>query len=157
MGWMMISGDTDKAKDYINGINMLASMRLCANMPMQHAVQTALGGYQSILDLTSKSGRMYQQMDYAFHRINEIPGLSCVRPKGAMYLFPKIDTERFNISDDEQFVLDLLSAKHMLVVHGKAFNWPKADHFRLVFLPHKETLKKAFDNLEDFLSSYRQS
>ena len=156
VGWMMISGNTEKAQDYINGINMLASMRLCANMPMQHAVQTALGGFQSILELTKDSGRLYQQMDYAHQRVNAIPGLSCVRPKGAMYLFPKIDTQRFNITDDEQFVLDLLSSKHILLVHGKAFNWPEPDHFRLVFLPHKETLESALDSLEDFLGSYKQ-
>ncbi|MEL0037266.1 MAG: aminotransferase class I/II-fold pyridoxal phosphate-dependent enzyme, partial [Gammaproteobacteria bacterium] len=157
VGWMMISGETDQASDYINGINILASMRLCANMPMQHAVQTALGGYQSILDLTKESGRLYQQMDYAYSRINSIDGLSCVRPKGAMYLFPKIDTALFGIKDDEQFVLDLLMAKHILIVHGKAFNWSEPDHFRLVFLPHMETLESALDNLADFLSSYRQS
>ncbi len=157
VGWMMISGETEQASDYINGINILASMRLCANMPMQHAVQTALGGYQSILDLTKESGRLYQQMDYAYNRINSIEGLSCVRPKGAMYLFPKIDTGLFGIKDDEQFVLDLLMAKHILIVHGKAFNWSEPDHFRLVFLPHMETLESALDNLADFLSSYRQS
>ena len=157
VGWMMISGETEQANDYINGINILASMRLCANMPMQHAVQTALGGYQSILDLTEQSGRLYQQMDYAYNRINSIEGLSCVRPKGAMYLFPKIDTALFGIKDDEQFVLDLLMAKHILIVHGKAFNWSEPDHFRLVFLPHMETLESALDNLADFLSSYRQS
>lgn len=157
VGWMMISGETDQASDYINGINILASMRLCANMPMQHAVQTALGGYQSILDLTKESGRLYQQMDYAYNRINSIEGLSCVRPKGAMYLFPKIDTALFGIKDDEQFVLDLLMAKHILIVHGKAFNWSEPDHFRLVFLPHMDTLESALDSLADFLSSYRQS
>ena len=157
VGWMMISGETEQASDYINGINILASMRLCANMPMQHAVQTALGGYQSILDLTKESGRLYQQMDYAYNRINSIEGLSCVRPKGAMYLFPKIDTALFGIKDDELFVLDLLMAKHILIVHGKAFNWSEPDHFRLVFLPHMETLESALDSLADFLSSYRQS
>ena len=157
VGWMMISGETEQANDYINGINILASMRLCANMPMQHAVQTALGGYQSILDLTKESGRLYQQMDYAYNRINSIEGLSCVRPKGAMYLFPKIDTALFGIKDDEQFVLDLLMAKHILIVHGKAFNWSEPDHFRLVFLPHMETLESALDSLADFLSTYRQS
>ena len=157
VGWMMISGETDQASDYINGINILASMRLCANMPMQHAVQTALGGYQSILDLTKQSGRLYQQMDYAYNRINSIEGLSCVRPKGAMYLFPKIDIASFGIKDDEQFVLDLLMAKHILIVHGKAFNWSEPDHFRLVFLPHMETLESALDSLADFLSTYRQS
>ncbi len=157
VGWMMISGNTEHAEDYLNGINMLASMRLCANMPMQHAVQTALGGFQSILDLTRETGRLYQQMDYANERINSIPGLSCIRPKGAMYLFPKLDCERFNITDDEQFVLDLLSSKHILVVHGRAFNWPDPDHFRIVFLPHRENLEIALDKLEDFLSSYRQN
>ena len=156
VGWMMIGGQTGRATDYISGINMLASMRLCANMPMQHAVQTALGGYQSILDLTKQSGRLYQQMDYAYHKINSIDGLSCARPQGAMYLFPKINTEKFNIKDDEQFVLDLLLAKHMLIVHGKAFNWPDPDHFRMVFLPHMETLESALDSLADFLSWYRQ-
>lgn len=156
MGWMMISGRTNHAQDYLDGLNMLASMRLCANMPMQHAVQTALGGYQSILDLTRKEGRLYQQMDFATDQINAIDGLSCVRPKGAMYLFPKIDVKKFNITDDEQFVLDLLRAKNILVVHGRAFNWHKPDHFRVVFLPHKDTLTKALGDLSDFLKTYRQ-
>jgi alanine-synthesizing transaminase len=156
VGWMMLSGQLDHAKDYLEGLNMLASMRLCANMPMQHAVQTALGGYQSILDLTCPEGRMYQQMDYAEKRINEIDGLSCFRPRGAMYLFPKIDCSKFNILDDEQFVLDLLRAKNILVVPGRAFNWPAPDHFRIVFLPHKENLAKAIHDINDFLSTYRQ-
>ena len=156
VGWMMLSGQMSHAQDYLDGLNMLASMRLCANMPMQHAVQTALGGYQSILDLTSPDGRMYQQMDFAEKAINEIPGLSCVRPKGAMYLFPKIDVKKFNITDDEKFVLDLLRSKNILVVHGRAFNWPDPDHFRIVFLPHIENLTKAVADIKDFLSTYKQ-
>ena len=157
VGWMAISGVVEEAQDYIAGLNMLASMRLCSNMPMQHAIQTALGGYQSIFDLTKSSGRLYQQMDFAYKRINEIPGVSCVRPKGAMYLFPKIDRAKFNIKDDELFILDLLKAKNILLVHGRAFNWPEPDHFRLVFLPHKETLQKALDSLEEFLADYKQT
>jgi len=157
VGWMILSGDVASAQDYIAGLNMLASMRLCSNVPMQNAIQTALGGFQSIYELTRPGGRLYEQMNFASERLNSIPGISCVRPKGAMYLFPKLDVERFNITDDEQFVLDFLKAEKILLVHGRAFNWPDPDHFRIVFLPHRETLEAALDALERFLSTYQQA
>lgn len=156
VGWMILTGPKRLAKDYINGLDMLSSMRLCANVPMQYAVQTALGGYQSINDLIVPEGRLYQQMDLCHQLINQIPGLSCTRPKGAMYLFPKIDTKKFNIKNDEQFVLDFLQAKQVLLVHGTAFNWSQPDHFRIVFLPHKEELTQAITSLGDFLETYQQ-
>ncbi len=156
MGWIILTGPKRLAKDYIEGLNMLSSMRLCANVPMQHAVQTALGGYQSINDLVAPQGRLYQQMVLCHQLINDIPGLSSKRPKGAMYLFPKIDITKFNITNDEQFVLDLLIEKQILLVHGRAFNWFEPDHFRIVFLPHHEDLQKAILDIADFLESYRQ-
>ncbi|MGB0495115.1 MAG: aminotransferase class I/II-fold pyridoxal phosphate-dependent enzyme, partial [Kangiellaceae bacterium] len=133
------------------------SMRLCANVPMQHAVQTALGGYQSIYELTKPNGRLYEQMKLSYELINQVPGLSCTKPKGALYLFPKIDVKRFNITDDETFVLDFLKAKNVLLVHGRGFNWHQPDHFRLVFLPHKKELKEAIGSLASFLHNYQQS
>ncbi|TQV72176.1 pyridoxal phosphate-dependent aminotransferase [Aliikangiella marina] len=157
VGWMILTGPKRVAQDYISGLDMLSSMRLCANMPMQYAIQTALGGYQSIQDLVAPAGRLYQQMDLCHRLINDIPGLSCVRPKGAMYCFPKIDTKKFNIKDDEQFVLDYLVDKQVLLVPGGAFNWQQPDHFRIVFLPHKDQLKTALESMADFLLSYRQS
>lgn len=157
VGWMLISGAKKQAKGYIEGINMLASMRLCSNVPMQYAVQTALRGYQSIYQLTKPSGRLYEQMQLSYEMINQIPGLSCTKPQGALYLFPKIDTKRFNISDDEKFVFDFLKAKNVLLVHGRGFNWKTPDHFRLVFLPYKLQLANAISSLENFLQSYKQS
>jgi len=157
VGWMLLTGPKRLAQDYIAGLDMLSSMRLCANVPMQFAVQTALGGYQSIDDLVRPTGRLYQQMEKAYQLVNDIPGLSVTRPKGAMYLFPKIDVERFGIVDDEQFVLDFLREKHVLLVHGKAFNWKNVDHFRIVFLPHEEQLIQSIGALGDFLSNYRQT
>ncbi len=156
VGWMLISGAKKQAQDYIQGINMLASMRLCANVPMQHAVQTALGGFQSIYELTKAGGRLYEQMTESYKLINSVPGLSCTRPQGALYLFPKIDVKRFNIKDDEKFVLDFLKEKNVLLVHGRGFNWKTPDHFRLVFLPYKKELKKAINSLGNFLSGYSQ-
>lgn len=156
-GWMFLTGPKHLATDYIAGLDMLSSMRLCANVPSQHAIQTALGGYQSINDLTRVDGRLYQQMEMACQMVNDIPGLSCTRPKGAMYLFPKIDTRKFNIKSDEQFVLDFLNAKHILLVHGTAFNWKQPDHFRIVFLPHLDELKSAILALGEFLDGYSQS
>ncbi len=156
VGWIILTGPRSQAKDYIEGLDMLSSMRLSANVPMQYAVQTALGGYQSINDLIDSEGRLYQQMDLCHRLINDIPGVSSTRPKGAMYLFPKIDISRFNISDDERFVLDLLREKHILLVHGRAFNWPEPDHFRIVFLPHHEDLEKAIASIRDFLTTYKQ-
>lgn len=155
-GWMILTGPKLRAKDYIDGLNMLASMRLCPNVPTQFAIQQALGGYQSINDLVANDGRLYRQMDYAYKALNAIDGITCTRPKGAMYLFPKIDRKKFNIHDDEKMVLDLLKEKHILLVHGRGFNWPDPDHFRLVFLPHMEELKPALEALADFFATYRQ-
>lgn len=156
VGWMVLSGAVHLADDYMAGLNMLASMRLCANVPMQHAVQIALGGYQSIYELTADDGRLKIQRDIMVQRLNAIPGISCTNPKGAMYGFAKIDTKKFNISNDEQMVLDLLRQEKILLVHGRAFNWPEPDHFRVVFLPHAEQLYKAFDRIAYFFSHYRQ-
>jgi alanine-synthesizing transaminase len=156
VGWMFLTGPKEEAASYIEGLNILASMRLCANVPCQHAVQAALGGYQSINELIVPGRRLYDQMDYANKRVSEIEGLSCVRPKGAMYLFPKIDLKKVPIKDDELFVLDFLREHQVLLVHGRAFNWPRADHFRIVFLPHLQDLEVALNKLEVFLKSYRQ-
>ncbi len=156
VGWMLISGAKKQAQSYIDGINMLASMRLCANVPMQHAVQTALGGYQGAFELTKPGGRLNEQMNLSYEMINQIPGLSCTKPQGALYLFPKIDVKRFNIKDDEQFIFDFLKAKNVLMVHGRGFNWKTPDHFRLVFLPHKNELAHAISSLQSFLRNYKQ-
>ena len=155
-GWLIIGGAKHRAKDYIEGINMLASMRLCANVPGQLAVQTALGGYQSIRDLVLPGGRLKEQRDYAYEALNSIPGVSCTKPKGALYLFPKLDKRRFNIQDDERLVLDLLRSKQLLIVQGRAFNWPTPDHLRLGFLPRMEDLRESVDKLASFLDKYRQ-
>ena len=155
-GWMIVSGAKNRARDYIEGLDILASMRLCSNVPTQHAVQTALGGYQSINELTTPGGRLYEQRLLAWEMLNAIDGVSCVKPMGALYLFPKLDVKKFNIQDDEQFVLDLLVKEKVLVVHGSGFNWDEPDHFRIVFLPHEEELKDAIERLDHFLSSYRQ-
>jgi len=155
-GWMIVSGARDRATDFIEGLNILASMRLCSNVPTQHAIQTALGGHQSIFELTKPGGRLYEQRNIAWELLNEIDGISCVKPKGALYLFPKIDTPRFNIKDDEQFVLDLLLAEKVLMVQGTGFNWPKPDHFRVVFLPHVEQLQESIGRVKRFLDDYRQ-
>ena len=153
---MIVSGAKDRARDYSEGLDILASMRLCSNVPTQHAVQTALGGYQSINELTTPGGRLYEQRLLAWEMLNAIDGVSCVKPMGALYLFPKLDVKKFNIQDDEQFVLDLLVKEKVLVVHGSGFNWDEPDHFRIVFLPHEEELKDAIERLDHFLSSYRQ-
>lgn len=155
-GWMLLSGAKAAARDYREGIDILSNMRLCSNVPSQYAIQAALGGYQSIDDLVAPGGRLYEQMEIGWERINSIPGLSCVRPQGALYLFPRIDVEQFSITSDEQFVLDLLREKKILVVQGTGFNWPHADHFRIVFLPPKEELKDAMSRLEEFMTGYRQ-
>jgi len=155
-GWMVISGNKSRAKDYIEGLNMLSSMRLCSNVPAQFTIQTALGGYQSIQELISPGGRLKEQRDYAWERLNSIPGLSCVKPKGAFYMFPKVDVKRFSIINDEKFILDFLLQEKVLLVQGTGFNWPKPDHFRLVFLPNIIDLERAFDRLEYFLSDYTQ-
>ena len=155
-GWMVVSGAKHRAGDYIEGLDILASMRLCPNVPAQHAIQTALGGYQSIQDFIMPGGRLYEQRNHAWERLCAIPGVTCVKPAGALYLFPKLNVKRFNIVDDERFALDLLKQEKVLVVQGSGFNWSEPDHFRLVFLPHLEDLDDAFDRLERFLSSYRQ-
>jgi alanine-synthesizing transaminase len=155
-GWMIISGAKHKAKDYIEGLEMLASMRLCANVPSQHAIQTSLGGYQSIDDLVAPGGRIYEQRNIAYEALNSIPGISCTKPMGALYCFPKIDIKKFNIHNDERMVLDLLEQQKILVVHGTAFNWSQPDHFRVVFLPRPEDLTLALDKMGQFFSSYKQ-
>jgi alanine-synthesizing transaminase len=155
-GWMVLSGDKERAKDYIEGIHMLASMRLCSNALAQYTIQTALGGYQSINEYIVPGGRLREQRDLTYKMLNDIPGLSCVKPRGAFYAFPKVDVERFNIKDDMMFIRDLLLAKRVLLVQGTGFNWPHPDHFRLVFLPPKEDLKKAINRIASFLADYRQ-
>ena len=154
-GWMIVSGDKEMVRDYIEGLNMLASMRLCANVPGQYAIQTALGGYQSIDDLVSEGGRLAKQRDLAWKLITDIPGVSCVKPKSALYLFPKLDPEVYPIEDDQQFVADLLKEEKVLLVQGSGFNWAKPDHFRVVFLPHEDVLKEAIGRLARFLERYR--
>ena len=155
-GWMLMSGPKHRAKDLIQGFNMLASMRLCPNVPAQYAIQTSLGGYQTINDLVSPGGRMYEQRNLAVDAINAIPGLSVVKPKGALYLFVKMDKEKFAISSDEQMALDLLRQEKILVVHGRGFNYPDVSHFRMVFLPPKEVLTEAAARMTRFFSHYRQ-
>jgi alanine-synthesizing transaminase len=154
-GWMVVSGDKEMVRDYIEGLNMLASMRLCANVPGQYAIQTALGGYQSIHDLVAEGGRLARQRDLAWKLITEIPGVTCVKPKSALYLFPKLDPEIYPIEDDQQFVADLLKEEKVLLVQGSGFNWIKPDHFRVVFLPHEDVLKEAIGRLARFLERYR--
>lgn len=155
-GWLIISGAKHLAKDYIEGLEMLASMRLCSNVPAMHAIQTALGGYQSINDLIAPGGRLYQQRDLAWKMLNDIPGISCVKPKGALYCFPKIDTKKSNIRNDERMVLDLLQQQKILIVHGTAFNWKEPDHFRVVFLPRAEDFTEALEKMKTFFASYKQ-
>jgi alanine-synthesizing transaminase len=155
-GWMFLTGPKHLAKSYVDGLDMLASMRLCANVPMQHAVQTALGGYQSINELILPGGRLLEQRDKAYELITQVPGITCVKPKGAMYLFPKIDTKMYNIKDDQKMVLDFLIQEKVLLVQGTGFNWPKPDHFRIVTLPHVEDLEMAIGRFERFLSTYSQ-
>jgi alanine-synthesizing transaminase len=152
----VLSGRKSLASDYIEGLDMMANMRLCSNVPAQFAVQTALGGYQSIDDLVAEGGRLRQQRDYAYKRINEIPGVSSTKPKGALYLFPRLDPDRFNITDDQQFVLDLLKETKVLLVQGTGFNCMDTNHFRIVFLPDEDDLEVAIDRMADFLSWYSQ-
>nr|AGS52684.1 aspartate aminotransferase [uncultured bacterium contig00064] len=156
-GWMVICGNKKTASDYVEGLDMLANMRLCPNMPAQFGIQTALGGYQSINDLIIPGGRLREQRDTAVSLVNQIPGLSVVNPKGAIYCFPKVDVKRFNITNDEKFMLDLLRAQKLLLVHGTGFNWKDPDHFRIVFLPDKDTLTDAMKRLAVFMENYRQS
>ncbi len=155
-GWMVLSGDMAHATDYIGGIELLASLRLCSNVPGQHAIQTALGGYQSINELIVPGGRLCDQRDLAYDMLIDIPGISCVKPKGAMYLFARMDQSRFNIKDDEKMVMDLLTQEKILIVHGSAFNWPGTGHFRIVFLPRVDDLAKALSAMKQFFSHYKQ-
>lgn len=155
-GWMIITGKKSMATDYIEGLEILASMRLCSNVPSQYAIQTALGGYQSINDLVLPGGRLKKQRDIAYNMIKDIPGLSCVKPMGALYLFPKIDIQKFNISNDVQFVLDFLREKKVLLVQGTGFNWKEPDHFRVVYLPEEDMLHEVGRRLSDFLQNYKQ-
>ena len=155
-GWMIVSGDKAMVRDYIEGLNMLSSMRLCANVPGQYAIQTALGGYQSINDLVAEGGRLAKQRDLAWKLITEIPGVTCVKPKSALYLFPKLDPVMYPIEDDQQFIADLLKEEKVLMVQGSGFNWAKPDHFRVVFLPHEDVLREAIGRLARFLERYRQ-
>lgn len=154
-GWMAISGPKHKAADYLEGINLLANMRLCANVPAQHAIQTALGGYQSINDLILPGGRLLQQRNKAYELLNAIPGVSCEQADGALYLFPKLDPEVYPIKDDEQFALDLLKQQKILISHGTAFNWIRPDHFRMVTLPSVEDIEDAVGRLAEFLDTYK--
>ena len=154
-GWMIISGDKAHATDYIEGLNMLASMRLCANVPGQLAIQTALGGYQSIDDLVAPTGRLCKQRDLAYDMLTAIPGVTCVKPKAAMYLFPKLDPKMYPIKDDQQFILDLLLEEKVLLVQGTGFNWGTPDHFRVVFLPIVDDLTEAINRIARFLKNYR--
>ena len=156
VGWMAISGDKSNIKGYIEGLNMLSSMRLCSNVLSQQIVQTALGGYQSVDKLLLPGGRIYEQREFIYNAINDIPGLSAVKPKAAFYLFPKIDTKKFNILDDEKFVLDFLHQYHVLLVHGGGFNWQAPDHFRIVYLPNMDQLKMTADRMRTFLATYQQ-
>lgn len=155
-GWMILSGPKAKAHSYIEGLDILSSMRLCANVPAQHAIQTALGGYQSINDLVLPGGRLLEQRDTAWELLNDIPGVSCTKPKGALYLFPKLDPKVYPIHNDEKMVLDLLLKEKILIVQGTAFNWPWPDHFRIVSLPRKDDLEVAIGRIAHFLKDYRQ-
>jgi alanine-synthesizing transaminase len=155
-GWVVVTGPRQLASDYLEGLTMLASMRLCANTPAQYAIQAALGGRQSIKDLTAPGGRLREQRDHAWEKLNEIEGVSCVKPKGALYAFPRLDPEVHKIVDDEKFVLDLLLQEKIQVVQGTGFNWPHPDHFRILTLPHADSLDAAIGRIGRFLSAYRQ-
>ncbi len=156
IGWMVLSGNKHCARDFILGIDMLSNMRLCSNVPAQSIVQTALWGHQSVQEYVIPGGRVYEQREYVYEALNSIPGISAVKPKGGFYIFPKIDTKRFNITNDEKFALDLLHEKKILIVPGKGFNWKQPDHFRVVYLPRIEVLSECMTNLEEFLTHYRQ-
>jgi len=156
VGWMILSGNKKIARDYIAGINMLSNMRLCSNVPGQSIIQTALGGYQSVNEYIVPGGRIYEQREYIYKALNDIPGISAVKPKAAFYIFPKVDTKKFNIMDDNQFALDFLREKRVLIVPGSGFNWKQPDHFRLVYLPRVEVLQSASKKLASFLEHYHQ-
>ncbi len=155
-GWMVVSGEKKHAKDYIEGLNMLASMRLCSNAPGQFAIQTALGGYQSINDLVGPGGRLLRQRDLAHRLLTDIPGVTCVKPKAALYMFPKLDPKMYPIKDDQEFIHELLTEQRVLLVQGTGFNWISPDHFRVVFLPNSDDLTEAFGRIANFLEGYRK-
>ena len=157
IGWMVLSGNKRCMRDFIYGINMLSNMRLCSNVPAQSIVQTALGGYQSVERYVEPGGRVYEQRNYVYEALNAIDGITAVKPKAAFYIFPKIDVKKFNITDDEQFALDLLHEKRILITRGGGFNWPEPDHFRIVYLPRMEVLREAMTDLADFFAHYRQA
>ncbi|WP_455139182.1 aminotransferase class I/II-fold pyridoxal phosphate-dependent enzyme [Thermophilibacter sp.] len=156
VGWMVLSGNKRCARDFIYGVNMLSNMRLCSNVPAQSIVQTALGGYQSVERYVEPGGRIYEQRNYVYEALNAMDGITAVKPKAAFYIFPRIDVKKFNITDDEQFALDLLHEKRILVTRGGGFNWPEPDHFRIVYLPRMEVLRECMEDLADFLAHYRQ-
>jgi len=155
-GWMIVSGDKKPARDYIEGLNMLSNMRLCSNVPGQYAIQTALGGYQSINDLVCEGGRLRRQRDLAYELLTAIPGVTCVKPQAALYMFPRLDPAMYPIEDDQQFFLELLQETKVMLVQGTGFNWPAPDHFRMVFLPHEDDLREAIGRVAKFLESYRK-
>ena len=155
-GWMVVSGDKKSAKDYIEGLNMLSNMRLCANVPGQWAIQTALGGHQSINELVGEGGRLRKQRDLAYELITAIPGVSCVKPQAALYMFPKLDPKVYPVADDQQFLLELLQETRVMLVQGTGFNWPNTDHFRIVFLPHEDDLREAIGRVANFLAGVRK-
>ncbi|MES2413398.1 MAG: pyridoxal phosphate-dependent aminotransferase [Pseudomonadota bacterium] len=156
-GWLVVSGPKKQARDYIEGLNMLANMKLCSNVPGQWAIQTALGGYQSINDLTREGGRLRRQRDLAYELITAIPGVTCVKPQAALYMFPRLDPKVYPIKDDRQFFLELLKETKVMLVQGTGFNWPNPDHFRIVFLPHEEDLREAIGRIAKFLENYRKT
>ena len=156
VGWMILSGNKALAQDYMAGINMLSNMRLCSNVPGQSIIQTALGGYQSVNEYIVPGGRVYEQREFICKALNDIPGISVVKPKAAFYVFPKVDVKKFNITDDQQFALDFLREKRVLIVPGSGFHWQQPDHFRIVYLPRMEELSEATEKLADFLAGYKQ-
>ena len=156
IGWMILSGNKAMAKDYIEGLKMLSNMRLCSNVPAQSIVQTALGGYQSVENYIKPGGRIYEQRELVYNMMTSIPGVTAVKPKAAFYMFPKLDQNKFHITDDEKFALDLLRDKKILLIHGGGFHWQQPDHFRVVYLPRMEVLKEAVEKIGDFLSYYHQ-
>ena len=156
VGWMVITGNKAMGEDYLEGINMLSNMRLCSNVPAQSIIQTSLGGYQSVREYLVPGGRLYEQREFMYNTLRDIPGITVVKPKAAFYIFPKLDVKKFNITDDMKFAYDLLREKSVLIVQGSGFNWHEPDHFRIVFLPHRRTLGMAGERLRDFLADYRQ-
>lgn len=157
IGWMIVSGNKRLGSDFMLGVNMLSNMRLCSNVPAQSIVQTALGGHQSVKDYVAPGGRVYEQRNYVYEALNAIDGITAVKPKAAFYIFPKMDVKKFNIHDDEQFALDLLHQKGILITRGGGFNWPEPDHFRIVYLPRMGVLREAMEDLAEFFETYRQA